>query len=201
MAKKVPKGQLNKKQVNLKRFNNLMKDLGQKFSIRVGIIGSEAYEKHPHTDLTNAELGAIQEFGATINVTDKMRGWFFHNFGIQKSNKPIIIPARSFLRMPLLGKEGQKELRKAVNSELSTDRDVNKLVGMSDSKFLKTIAELIGTRALQRVQQAFETSGFGNWPPISEFTKQHRIGDPNNPPLDDTGYLKDSITFEVKVLK
>lgn len=201
MAKKVPKGQLNKSQINLKRFNNLMKDLGKKFSIRVGIIGQQAYEKHPHSDLTNANLGAIQEFGATIQVTDKMRGWFWYNEGINKSNKPIVIPSRSFLRVPLLGKEGKKELRKAVNSELSTDRDVNKIIGMNDSKFLKTIAELLGTRALQRVQQAFETAGFGSWPPISELTKKLRRGDPNNPPLDDTGSLKDSITFEVKELK
>lgn len=202
MAKRrVPKGQLNEKRVNLKRFNTFMKDMGKKFSIRVGIIGQAAYEKHPHADLTNANLGAIHEFGATINVTPKMKGWFWYNEGIHKSNKPIVIPARSFLRMPLLGKDGKKELRKAVNSELSTDRDVNKLIGMADSKFLKTIAELVGLRALQRVQEAFETGGFGSWAPISDLTKKLRRGAPDNPPLDDTGSLKDSITFEVKELK
>ncbi len=44
-----------------------------------------------------AQIAVINEYGATINVTPKMRGWFFHNFGIHKSNKPIVIPPRPFM--------------------------------------------------------------------------------------------------------
>ena len=115
MAKKRTKGQLNDKMV-FKRLNNLMKDLGRNISIRIGIIGSEAYKKHHDTELTMAELGAIHEFGANINPTDKLKGYFWHRWGIHKSNKQIIIPERSFLRMPLLSKEGKKVLRKAVRN-------------------------------------------------------------------------------------
>jgi hypothetical protein len=95
MAKKRPKGQLNDKMV-FKRLNNLMKDLGRNISIRIGIIGSEAYKKHPDTELTMAELGAIHEFGADIQVTDKMRGYFWNKYGIHLKKKVVHIPARSF---------------------------------------------------------------------------------------------------------
>ena len=204
MARKkhIPQGQLNKNQLVFKRLHNLMKDLGQKYSIRVGIIGDKAYEQHEHSDLTMAELGAIHEFGATINVTDRMRGWFWHNFGIHKSNKPVVIPTRSFLRMPLLSGEGKKEINKAINSQLSNDREINKIVGGYDNgKLLEGVANLVGLTALQRVQRAFESFGFGAWPPITEFTKAHRHGEADNKPLDDTGDLKESITFQVKKVK
>lgn len=204
MARKkhIPQGQLNKKQLVFKRLHNLMKDLGQNFSIKVGIIGDEAYQQHEHTDLTMADLGVIHEFGATINVTDRMRGWFWHNAGIHKSNKPIVIPTRSFLRMPLLSGEGKKEINKIINLQLSEDREINKIVAEYDKgKLLEDVANLVGLAALKRVQEAFETSGFGNWAPISAFTSMFRHGDSGNNPLDDTGELKDSITFEVKKVK
>ena len=83
----------------LKALNDLMKDLDKKVSIKVGIIGEQAYEKHPHTDLTMAHLGAIHEFGATIQVTDKMRA-YLHHIGVhlKADTTTITIPARSFLR-------------------------------------------------------------------------------------------------------
>lgn len=197
MAKKRPKGQLNDKMV-FKRLNNLMKDLGRNISIRIGIIGSEAYKKHSDTELTMAELGAIHEFGATINPTDAQKGYFWHRWGIHKSNRPIVIPTRSFLRMPLLSKEGKNVLRKAVNDQLSTDREFNKAVGQADSTLLTDVANILALTALKRVQEAFETSGFGQWKPVSQFTLQNRKGDAGNPPLNDTGDLRESITFEVK---
>lgn len=200
--KRIPQGQLNKNKVVFKRLNNLMKDLGQNFSIRVGIIGDKAYQNHPHADLTMGELGAIHEFGATINVTDKMRGWFWHNAEVHKSNKPVVIPTRSFLRMPLLSAEGKKEINSVINNELSEDREINKIVGSYDNgKLLETIANLVGMRALQRVQRAFQTSGFGNWAGISAFTLSRRKSNQNPNPLEDTGDLMESITFEVKKVK
>ena len=197
MAKKRPKGQINNKLV-FKRLNNLMKDLGRDISIKVGIIGSEAQKIHPDTELTMADLGAIHEFGATINTTDAMKGYFWYQWGIHKSNDAINIPTRSFLRASLLSKEGKQELHKAVNDQLSTDREFNKMVGEADSTLLTDVANVLGLTAVKRVQEAFETSGFGKWQPITEFTKQNRKGDPENPPLDSTGDLRESITFEVK---
>lgn len=200
MARKkhIPQGQLNKKKVVFKRLDNLMKDLGQNFSIRIGIIGDKAYQNHPHTDLTMAELGAIHEFGATIGVTDKMRGWFWHNAEVHKSNRPVIIPTRSFLRMPLLSSEGKRELNRVVNDYLTKDRELNLLEAINNKEMLKLIAELVAIKALQRVQQAFQTAGFGKWAGISNFTLSRRRSNQNPNPLEDTGDLMESITALVK---
>lgn len=195
---------------DFKRLTNLMKDLGKSYSIKVGIIGSKAQEKHPDSDLTNADLGAIHEFGATINVTDKMRRYLAsQGLHLKKDTTQIVIPARSFLREPLLGPDGKKALLKEViNRYLSDSREIN--ASGADIKYLENISELLALAAVQRVQGAtdkngvtkvegaFDTGGFGQWQPITEFTKQHRIGDSNNPPLDSTGVLKNSISYEVK---
>lgn len=179
MVKHIPQGQLNKNQVVFKRLKNLMKDLGKKYSIRVGIMGDEAYQQHEYTDLTMAELGAIHEFGATTGAG-------------------VVIPTRSFLRMPLLSAEGKKELRKIVNKNLGKDREFNLLEAVDNEIVLSSIAELIAVTALERVQQAFEGSGFGNWPPVTKGTIAHRRSNKDNDPLHDTGDLWDSITAIVK---
>lgn len=196
-------GQINRQ--TLKAIRNLMKDLDQKYSIRVGIIGEQAYEKQPHSDLTNAQLGAVHEFGATINVTDKMRA-FLHHIGIhlKKDTTQIVIPARSFLRNTLLSKEGRDELLERVM--LTEDRDFNKAfaeIALSDdSTFFETLCEKIGLEALDMVQIAFMVGGRPDkWTPISEVTKRNRKNDKSSPPLTDSGDLRDSITMEVKKVK
>ena len=213
--RRVPKGQVNKRnKQTIQALVNLMEDLGQKYSIRVGIIGNKAYEKHPHTDLTMAELGAIHEFGATINVTEKMRA-YLHYIGVhlKPETTSIVIPTRSFLRMPLLNEDfkayllnkigindinalgGDKE-SKALVRELNADTGKEAL--NRNSKIMEAVANMVGAEALAQVQNAFESGGFGKWAPISDITKRTRRGDENNPPLDDTGALKDSVTVEVK---
>lgn len=212
----------------LAALTRLMKELDQKYSIRVGIIGEQAYEKHPHTDLTNAHLGAIHEFGATINVTPKMRAWLhYQGIHLKPETNTITIPARSFLRDTLLSPGSKKELLASVFGESSKDLNFAKSQEAMETyfkeaskrdifskgyssqlaeQFLKDlipdIAELVGSHALTMVQQAFEEGGHPTkWAPITEFTKKHRIGDPNNPPLDSTGVLKDRISYDVRKVK
>ena len=203
MARKRNAGQINRK--TLKAVRDLMNELDQKYSIRVGIIGSQAYEMQPNTDLTNAHLGAIHEFGATINVTDKMRA-YLHHIGIhlKKDTTQIVIPARSFLRDTLLSKEGKDELLERVM--LTNDKELNKAlvdVGLAgDSKFFETLCEQIGLNALEMVQIAFMVGGRPDkWPPISEVTRRNRKNDKSSPPLTDSGDLRDSISMQVKKVK
>lgn len=203
MARKRNAGQINRK--TLKAVRDLMNELDQKYSIRVGIIGSQAYEMQPDTDLTNAHLGAIHEFGATINVTDKMRA-YLHHIGIhlKKDTTQIVIPARSFLRDTLLSKEGKDELLERVM--LTNDKELNKAlvdVGLAgDSKFFETLCEQIGLTALEMVQIAFMVGGRPEkWKPISEVTRRNRKNDKSSPPLTDSGDLRDSITMQVKKVK
>lgn len=213
-------GKINKVRVNLGGLDELLDSLKDKYSVRVGIQGEQAQQKHEGSTLTNAELGAVHEFGATINVTPKMRGYFYHRWGILKSNKPIVIPTRSFLRMPLLDSEGRKaiinkvieasagdealaEFLKTKNKKVFNESDAadnyirEKAKGYISKTFMSMLADQIGFAAVSRVQDAFETSGFGKWPAITQFTKDNRKGDPDNPPLQDTGDLMESITHKV----
>lgn len=188
----------------LKNLNKIMKELDQKYSIKVGIIGSKAYEKHPHSDLTMAELGAIHEFGATINVTDKMRGWFWFNEGIHKSNKPIVIPARSFLRDTFFNSQAKERLLWAgtMSGDKEFDLEFAKYKLMDNPDFMKDVCNAIGAKALEMVQESFYVGGYPNkWAKITPFTQEHRIGDKGAPPLQDTGDLLDSISVEVKRVK
>lgn len=61
----------------------------------------------------HAWLAGIHEYGCSIPVTDKMRGWFLYHHGIHLSPKKthIIIPERSFLR------SGFDENREAVKEK------------------------------------------------------------------------------------
>ena len=66
--------------------NKFVKTLNEgKFVVRVGIMGNKAANIHKGSKMTNADIGAIHEFGS---YSDK-------------------IPARSFLRMPLFQKSKQ----------------------------------------------------------------------------------------------
>lgn len=191
-------GRINKSKINLKAFNEWMKALDRKVSIKIGIIGENANQKAGGTDLTNAELGAIHEFGATITVTDKMRN-YLHSQGIhlKKNTTTVVIPTRSFLRMPLLSSEGKKELMNVVKSEIDNKFKASDLSSSTANKTLDDAIHLIAETAYLRVLQAFESGGFGKWAPISEFTKQHRKNNKGSPPLTYTGQLRRSISYAI----
>lgn len=186
----------------LKELDNLMEALDKKVQIDVGILGEQAYEKHPHSDLTMSHLGAIHEFGATINVTEKMRK-FLHYKGIHLNSNTtqITIPARSFLRDTFFNSEAKERLLDTAmlgeNSELNKEYFEYKQT--LDPNFFMAICQAIGAKGLQMVQDSFRAGGYPTkWQPITEFTKKHRIGDASQPPLSDTGDLRDSIRFRVK---
>lgn len=185
----------------LKALNILMKDLDKKVSIRVGIIGSQAYEEHPHTDLTMAHLGAIHEFGATIQVTEKMRA-YLHHIGIhlKPETTTITIPARSFLRDTFFNSQAKERLMDVGHlAERELNKEYFEYKMMDNPEFFMDVCEEIGAKALEMVQDSFVAGGYPTqWTPISEVTRKNRIGAPNNPPLQDTGDLMDSISVEVK---
>ena len=207
MAKKIPPGQVNKtNQETIKALKKLMKDLDKKVSIRVGIIGDKAAEKQPGSSLTNAELGAVHEFGATIKVTEKMRA-YLHHIGIhlKPETTTITIPARSFLRSTLLSDWGKDELLGRVNldvkdSEWNKEYLEYKLLDKGEEFFL-ALCEKIGLEAQDMVMTAFSVGGLpDHWTPISEVTRKNRKNDKTSPPLVDSGQLANSIAYEVKEL-
>lgn len=178
-----------------------MKDLNKKVSIRVGIIGEKAYETHPHSDLTMAHLGAIHEFGATIQVTDKMRA-YLHHIGIhlKPETTTITIPARSFLRKTFFNPQAKERLMDFAGlGSREFNKEFFEYKMATNQEFFMDVCRSIGAKALEMVQDSFRAGGSPTkWAPISEITMENRIGDPNNPPLQDTGDLMDSITVDVK---
>lgn len=209
---KKPSGQINNRAV-LKNLNKLLKDLDRKISIRIGILGEDGTAKVPNSDLTYAELGAIHEFGATIEHPggtpyvigeDGLAKFVSKDAGADlPKTKPhqIVIPTRSFLRMPLMGPEGKKKLNNVLKENLFKDNDLNKIILEKDPKLLENIAQLLALAGEKVVQEAFESNGFGNWAPITTATKKHRKGSADNPPLDDTGGLRERITSKIEEKK
>lgn len=194
-------GRVNKSRINFKALDEWMKALDRKISIKVGIIGKEATQKHPDSDLTNAELGAVHEFGASIEVTPKMRRYLAsQGIYLNKWTYNVVIPTRSFLRMPLMSSEGKKELFNIVKSQISKEFKATDLQKDTANKILDDTVHLLAETAYLRVLQAFESGGYGNWAPISKFTSKRRKNS-GNPPLTDTGDLRRSISYEIKETK
>lgn len=192
---------VNKSKINFKALDDWMKALDRKISIKVGIIGNTATQKHPDSDLTNAELGAVHEFGASIEVTPKMRRYLAsQGIYLNKWTYNVVIPTRSFLRMPLMSSEGKKELFNVVKSQISSEFKATDLQKDTANKILDDTVHLLAETAYLRVLQAFESGGYGNWAPISKFTSKRRKN-AGNPPLTDTGDLRRSISYEIKETK
>ena len=194
-------GRINKTRINFRAIDEWMKALDSKISIKVGIIGNAATQKHPDNDLTNAELGAVHEFGATITVTDKMRN-YLHSQGLhlKKDTMTVVIPTRSFLRMPLMSSEGKKELINVVKSQISPQFKATDLQSNVANEILDDAVHLLAETAYLKVLKAFDSGGFGNWAPVNEFTIKRRTS-PGEPPLTDSGDLRRSISYEIKETK
>ena len=140
--------------INLDKLENLEKELGKKFSTRVGILGdsnsratisrsasgkAKITKDESLSSMTNAEIGFIHEFG---------------RFGSTPR-----IPQRSFLRMPLM-----LFLNDAVR-ELAP-----KIKVAIDNGNIKSAYALLGIGAEKVIQDGFATGGYGTWEKLSPIT-------------------------------
>lgn len=184
---------INKSRVNYGKLSQVIQKLDKKRSIKIGILGSDGSQQ-VSDDLDMAGLGAVHEFGTTINVTPKMRS-FLHYIGVhlRKDTTQVEIPSRSFLRDSLLTAEGKKALQVWNVEEKQALMDY--LNG--DTVSADVLANAIGAKGVERVSNAFETSGFGEWAPDSQITI-NRKGSAK--PLIDKGALEGAISYEVKEL-
>jgi phage gpG-like protein len=101
-----------------------------------------------------------------------------HEFGSMSRN----IPARSFLKMPL----ERPELKAFIMSKKITDL-------VAEGK-IETALTLIGLKAEEIIDKAFQTRGFGKWQPLKQATIRRKG---STAPLIDTRQLQRSITSEV----
>lgn len=147
------------------KLEKLIENLEGDYYVDIGILGEN--NKSVEGGLTLAGIGAVHEFG-----TDRAG----------RGNKTVI-PERSFIRMPL--ETGQTDIENAVEPKLQ------KLLADGD---IEGIFKLIGIAGEARIQEAFETAGFGEWDPNAESTIRQKGSDS---PLIDQGPLRQSITSKV----
>lgn len=156
----------------------MLKEVLDEVCVKIGILGENGTKKadseDPDNELTTATLGAIQEFGTFSKSSDD---------GEEKT----IIPARSFLRMPIEKKLTEELLKSTGFRSAVQELDVAK------------INDEIGMAALAVIDDAFDSGGFGEWAPLADATvkKKTKNGKKGDAILIDTGNLRRSITYEV----
>lgn len=185
--------------IEYKKLKELVKNMSKQYSVKVGLLANKGGSEERGEDLDNAGLGAIQEFGCDIKITQKMAAYLAitaKELGLPKLQTKgdgyIHIPARSFLQMPLTKKN---LVIKELKNQLAT-KDLDEIITyFGKSGDLMTLAVLLGASAVEVVRQAFQTQGFGEWAPNSPYTIAGK-GSAN--PLLDTGELWQKIDFEVE---
>lgn len=170
------------------RLKKISQMLGKHYTVKIGILAENNKPVSEDADL--AYIGAVQEYGAKIKVTDKMRGYFRHNFGVnlRKDKEQIEIPARSWLYEPIKDKGFRKLIYEFIGDQELFEE-------YADKDIMKQLANLIGEAGLLQIQKAFENGGInGEWEPNSPLTIERKG---SSKPLIDKGDLRRSITYEV----
>jgi hypothetical protein len=145
--------------------------------IETGLWGSG---DNPKNNL--AYLGSIHQYGATIKVTEKMKGYFAANFLIRKSNRPIIIPKRPFVSNAMDKNESKiknfikNEYTKVVDGKQTFKKAMDRIGVMHEGQMKKSIVEFTYT-------------------PNSSMTATIKG---SSKPLIDTGTMKNFIKYKVK---
>lgn len=183
--------QINTK-VKYGKIENIIKALSDDFSVKVGLVKSKGSDEEISDNLDIAGLGAVHEFGAKIPVTDKMRAFFRWKFKInlKKSTTHIIIPARSFITMPV---SKTSKLKSKIKSQIGDADDV--LYYIEKTGDIESIAIIVGASAQDVILEAFETGGWGEWQADSSLTIANKG---SAMPLVDKGNLKRRIGYEIE---
>ena len=179
---------------NLKQ---LVQAMSKKYQIKVGLLANKGGSDTVSEDMDIAGLGALQEFGADIKITKKMAA--FLHFKAEELGLPpskgkgdgyIHIPARSWLQMPL---EKRNALKRKIMEKFGGSKEhVESYI--IDTGDLMSLAILIGASAVEQIQEAFASEGFGEWEANSPLTVASKG---SAMPLIDKGRLRGAITYEI----
>lgn len=184
-------------EINFGGLKKLVKAMSRKYQIKVGLLATQGGSDTVSEDLDIAGLGAVHEYGCDIKITQKMAGYMHFlakELGLPPSDKQgdgyVHIPSRSWLVMPI---SRRQELLKKIKKHLggSKERVERYIIKTGD---LMTLAILIGTSAVEQIQEAFDTEGFGEWTPNSPLTVLQKG---SSKPLIDKGTLRGKVTYEV----
>jgi hypothetical protein len=161
--------------INFNVLNDKLKNINkQKYTLFVGWDTPEM-----------SKIAAIQEYGATITVTDKMRGFLSAKYGIhlKKSTTQIVIPPRAHRYQVV--KENDKKWTKELKKILIQNKfDVKKSL------------DILGYVMAQDYKTIIKNANFDK---LSEATLliRHVEGIAGSAPLNATGEMERQITSEV----
>ena len=147
------------------------------------------FENNRYDDGTSvAEIARIQNEGANIHITDKMRGWFaLQGVNLKKDTKSIIIPPRPFMDNAARRVHGQE--------------GHNAIIGAFMMVFNGNLAFEQALSQLKEWLQGVVTEEFiaVNSPKLSGFTIRQRkkAGNEGTKPLQATGQMLASIQSKV----
>jgi hypothetical protein len=147
--------------------------------LRVGVFADDGSEL--------AMIAAVNEYGARIPVTKKLRGYFGAVFGVhlRKDTEFITIPERSFLRAGLAKAMSDQGVTQKVQQLLSACFDPDKMMDVQQAY------DLIGALITGEMHEYLvELSS----PPNSQLTTDRKH---SSNPLIDTGRLNQSITHKI----
>nr|DAX75119.1 MAG TPA: virion morphogenesis protein [Caudoviricetes sp.] len=149
----------------------------ESYQVAVGILSKSGGEM--------LMIANVHEFGCSIPVTDKMRGFLAYNYNVhlKRDTKVIKIPERSFVRTSydnksdMIYKKGEDLVAEVVKGNMSA-RAFYELLG-------QTCADTIRDYMINEV----------NSPANSELTIANK-GSSN--PLVDSGHLAAAVTYEIR---
>lgn len=171
-------------------WNHYLQELDDDLSfVDVGITAKDGAQKHgptdegKQTDITLAQLAAIQEFGTVIAITPKMRGFLrATGMNLNPSTMTITIPSRPFMRQTF--DEELKTLQKKAD-ELEFQVLTK---GISKRSALGELGQI----HVNQIQKSMKTSG--KWEANHSYTVEKKG---SSQPLIASGTLRQSINFEV----
>ena len=146
-------------QANIKygALKNLVQEMTKNYSVKVGLLANKGGSEEVSPNLDMAGLGAVQEFGARIKVTKKMRGYFAYAFGInlKKTTTEIVIPARSWLQKPI---DRSADLRQKIRQKVELTKEEISLAEefiseYGESGILKELAYAVATSSLEIIDE------------------------------------------------
>lgn len=179
--------------IDTEALNRLMADVAKSRNARVhvGVLGKHTVRAEG-VALSNADIGAIHEFGVLGGHMDTPRGQRARKLGGPNAKaEHRNIPARSWLRMPVLSHlpDQLKKLPRGLWQQVILKRGIRGALA------------ILGAAALASIQQAFATGGFGSWAPLAPFTIRQKLrksgGKGPVAILIDSAQLRQSVTSEV----
>jgi hypothetical protein len=158
-------GNFTRVKLDMDQLEKIQSTLLARYITRVGVLGSKTNRRGRAVN-TNAGIGLLHE----------------------KGSLSLRIPRRSFLEMPLILKsEELMKSRDALWDEFFVSEE-------HTHARLRTAYKKLGVIAENIIQKAFETGGYGQWPPDAPSTIRRKG---SSAILIDTAQLRKSISSDV----